>query len=72
DKGLMSNVVGYATRAAAHKQFSMGLACCKKTCDNAQLTHECRGKHHRCIEVNCRFQFSMASYLPIMFSISLS
>nr|GEV94608.1 hypothetical protein [Tanacetum cinerariifolium] len=46
DKGLMSNVVGYATGAAAHKQFSMCLACCKKTCDNAQVAHECHGNHH--------------------------
>ncbi|GJV74073.1 hypothetical protein Tco_1494068, partial [Tanacetum coccineum] len=46
DKELISNVVGYATGAAAHKEFSTCLACCKKTCDNTQLAYECPGKHH--------------------------
>nr|GEY49616.1 mitochondrial protoporphyrinogen IX oxidase [Tanacetum cinerariifolium] len=47
DKELISNVVGYATRVAAHKELSTCLLCCKKTCDNAQLAQECPGKHHR-------------------------
>ncbi|GJW96590.1 pyruvate/phosphoenolpyruvate kinase [Tanacetum coccineum] len=46
-QGTESNVVGYATGAAAHKEFSKCLACYKKTCDNTQqLAHECPGKHH--------------------------